>query len=347
MTRLTRINQPIFAGNAPTSDTSVFGTMKTTPEYTSDVAESINTPIYGEGWKSAVELDYAPFIEDMNTVQKEFSYQIAYDQQEGISEWSGNTTYYKGSIVKVNTSSGAQLYVSKSDDNIGNLPSNTAHWKMIIDSSLNYALDSDVVKLIGNQTISGTKTFSSTISGNINGNAETVTNGVYTTGNQTIGGVKTFSSSPILPTPSTSDNSTKGATTAFVNAVIQKIFPVNSIYSTYTNTNPSTILGFGTWTLFATNVVTSLSSTAPVKGNGTTIGFTTGDDFGGLFLGSTGFAKIGKSNYGVPVGTARIDDTMTVQKTIGITEDSSKSGMIADLSSSANKVTVYMWRRTA
>lgn len=47
--------------------------------------------------------------------------------------------------------------------------------------------------LSGNETIAGTKTFSSTISGNINGNAATVTNGVYTTGNQTIGGTKTFS----------------------------------------------------------------------------------------------------------------------------------------------------------
>lgn len=70
----------------------------------------------------------------------------------------------------------------------------------------------------GNQTIAGTKTFSSTISGSITGNAGTVTNGVYTTGNQTIGGTKTFSSSPVLPTPTTTDNSTKGATTAFVKA---------------------------------------------------------------------------------------------------------------------------------
>lgn len=50
------------------------------------------------------------------------------------------------------------------------------------------------------QTISGVKTFSSTIIGDINGNAATasnaafVTNGVYTTGTQTVDGVKTFSS---------------------------------------------------------------------------------------------------------------------------------------------------------
>ncbi|MBR2678565.1 MAG: hypothetical protein IKE63_04030 [Bacilli bacterium] len=35
-------------------------------------------------------------------------------------------------------------------------------------------------------------------------------------GNQTINDIKTFTSSPVLPTPSSGDNSTKGATTAFV-----------------------------------------------------------------------------------------------------------------------------------
>ena len=36
------------------------------------------------------------------------------------------------------------------------------------------------------------------------------------TGNETVAGVKTFSSSPIVPTPTTGDNTTKAATTAFV-----------------------------------------------------------------------------------------------------------------------------------
>jgi len=36
------------------------------------------------------------------------------------------------------------------------------------------------------------------------------------TGDQTVAGVKTFSSSPIAPTPTAGDNSTKAATTAFV-----------------------------------------------------------------------------------------------------------------------------------
>jgi hypothetical protein len=45
-----------------------------------------------------------------------------------------------------------------------------------------YAQDSTVVKLSGNQEIAGTKTFNSTITGSVSGNAGTVTNGVYTTG---------------------------------------------------------------------------------------------------------------------------------------------------------------------
>ena len=58
----------------------------------------------------------------------------------------------------------------------------------------NPATATNVVHRTGNETIAGTKTFSSTISGSISGNAATVTNGVYTTGNQTIRGTKTFSS---------------------------------------------------------------------------------------------------------------------------------------------------------
>jgi hypothetical protein len=49
-------------------------------------------------------------------------------------------------------------------------------------ASAGYAADNAVVKLTGNQTVGGTKTFSSTITGSITGNAGTVTNGVVTTG---------------------------------------------------------------------------------------------------------------------------------------------------------------------
>ncbi len=54
------------------------------------------------------------------------------------------------------------------------------------------------VYTIGNQTIGGTKTFSSTIIGNISGNASTVTNGVYTNTTNTFTGLNTFNSNPVI-----------------------------------------------------------------------------------------------------------------------------------------------------
>lgn len=46
--------------------------------------------------------------------------------------------------------------------------------------------------------------------------ARTTLGAVGLTGDQTVAGVKTFSSSPVAPTPTTGDNTTKVATTAFV-----------------------------------------------------------------------------------------------------------------------------------
>ena len=71
----------------------------------------------------------------------------------------------------------------------------------------------------------------------------------------------TFTGTPSLPsgttavTQSTSDDSTKLATTAFVQDAIDSIrsslYPVGSIYvNSSNNTNPATLLGFGTWTAF-------------------------------------------------------------------------------------------------
>jgi microcystin-dependent protein len=80
----------------------------------------------------------------------------------------------------------------------------------------------------GDQTISGTKTFNSTITGSISGNAGTVTNGVYTTGDQTISGTKTFNSTingnantaSFSTTQAFSVNNGTIATTAFVRSIV-------------------------------------------------------------------------------------------------------------------------------
>lgn len=63
---------------------------------------------------------------------------------------------------------------------------------------------------------------------------------VKLTGNQIIGGTKTFTASPVLPTPTAGDNTTKGATTAFVQA--QKASPE----LTGTPTAPTAAVGTNT-----------------------------------------------------------------------------------------------------
>jgi hypothetical protein len=59
-----------------------------------------------------------------------------------------------------------------------------------------------------------------------------------------------FTGTPSAPTALASTNTTQLATTAFVQAVAQTLYPVGSIYSATVATNPGTLLGFGTWTAF-------------------------------------------------------------------------------------------------
>lgn len=57
---------------------------------------------------------------------------------------------------------------------------------------------------------------------------------------------------PTAPTATTGTNTTQVATTAFVQAtLLASVYPVGSIYTNASNnTNPGTLLGFGTWTAF-------------------------------------------------------------------------------------------------
>lgn len=61
----------------------------------------------------------------------------------------------------------------------------------------------------------------------------------------------TFIGTPAAPTPSFGDDTTKLATTAFVQDALQSVYPVGSIYiNAGVTTNPATLLGFGTWAAF-------------------------------------------------------------------------------------------------
>lgn len=61
----------------------------------------------------------------------------------------------------------------------------------------------------------------------------------------------TFIGTPSAPTASSGTNTTQLATTAFVQAALQAVYPVGSVYiNAGVTTNPATLLGFGTWVEF-------------------------------------------------------------------------------------------------
>ena len=173
-------------------------------------------------------------------------------------------------------------------------------------------------------------------------------------GNQTIAGTKTFSSSPILPTPATSDNSTKGATTAFIVNVLKAIYPVGSCFIGTTSTCPLASF-FGTWTLKSTGIVTSVDSTVAVAGNGKALGLI-GNKSGGtintvsLIMDSVGGLH---SSTTAPESQTMANNPSPAYNSwglkngsgFGVSTDTTKSGLVGTASSTT--YTVNIWERTA
>lgn len=161
MARLTRKNIKVFAGEA--TNNGVFGSLQANNPTTSNDVEQIQSlNAWGEGWNSATETSEAlPPLEEFQGVQYVTTYQQAYLMQEGLPEWATTVTYYKGSLVKKVTSTGFQIYNSLTDNNAGNVLSDTSNWKLVMDSDDLYALDSTVVHNTGAENVAGVKTFSS------------------------------------------------------------------------------------------------------------------------------------------------------------------------------------------
>lgn len=101
-----------------------------------------------------------------------------------IVKWVSGTTYANGAVVWSPINGLGYRRITASGSGTTDPSADTTNYKQV-----NGTGD---VSTSGDQTIAGTKTFTSTITGSVTGNAGTVTNGVYNTGNQTIAGNKTF-----------------------------------------------------------------------------------------------------------------------------------------------------------
>lgn len=191
----------------------------------------------------------------------------------------------------------------------------------------------------------------------------------------------TFTGTPALPTGATgvtqsvSDDSTKLATTAFVQDVVlavkEALYPVGSIYvNSSVTTNPATLLGFGTWTAFGAGRVmvgfnasdtsfdvleetggskdainvshthTASTNTASLSGTLSNYEEPFGSASGIVSLGNSGQAYYGGSGT-----TANRTATINASHSHTVTVDSAgSSGTNANLQP---YITVAMWKRTA
>ena len=185
-------------------------------------------------------------------------------------------------------------------------------------------------------------------------------------GNLSVTGTTTLTGSATAPTASFGDNTTKVATTAFVQAALAAAYPVGSIYINATNsTNPGTLLGFGTWTAFGAGrvmvgfngsdplfdsaeetggskdaIVVSHTHTATVTDSGhthtvtNTGGAHSGPISGGNYAAGSGFG-----------GTAQGSASST--STTGITVSNSTTGSSGTNANLPPYITCYFWKRTA
>lgn len=175
----------------------------------------------------------------------------------------------------------------------------------------------------------------------------------------------TFTGTPSLPTGTTAvtqsstDSSTKVATTAFVQAVAQVLFPVGAIYSATVSTNPGTLLGFGTWTAFGAGRVLIGAGTG---GGATYTAGATGGSKDAITVSHTHTATVTdpghlhtQTEYNQPGignaggGGARVNTVSanTGTATTGISVAVSTTGSSGTDANLPPYVVVYMWQRTA
>ena len=187
------------------------------------------------------------------------------------------------------------------------------------------------------------------------------------TGSTVLSASPALTGAPTAPTAAYGTNTTQMATTAFVQAALQALHPVGSIYINATNaTNPGTLLGFGTWAAFGAGRV-------PVGFDSGNALFDAAEETGGSADASTvshthtatvtdpshnhtpqtlGSAQAGSDNGGAPVDAATGYSTgyvsaATSSSATGITVAISTTGSSGTNANYQPYITVYMWKRTA
>jgi len=171
----------------------------------------------------------------------------------------------------------------------------------------------------------------------------------------------TFTGTPLAPTASTSTSTTQLATTAFVQAVAQTLFPVGAIYTATVSTNPATLLGFGTWTAFgagrtiigngggySAGATGGSADAITVSHTHTATSTVTDPSHAHAFPAGVAIAQAGSAlNLSGTPQNAAINNTNTASTGITVATSIASSGSSGTNANLPPYIVVYMWQRTA
>ena len=181
---------------------------------------------------------------------------------------------------------------------------------------------------------------------------------------------------PSAPTAAFGTNTTQLATTAFVNAALQAVYPVGSIYiNAASSSSPSTLMGFGTWVEFGAgrvmvglNASDALFDTLEETGgskdavvvshtHAATLTGTSGSGGSHFHTYQTGYqtsvtiqGSNGNFGGGTPDDTSHIYNTNTVDghtHSLSVSGTTDSSGVSATNANVQPFIVVKMWKRTA
>jgi len=164
------------------------------------------------------------------------------------------------------------------------------------------------------------------------------------------------------PTQSQSDNSTKVATTAYVDtavaaldkaAINDLVYPVGSIFCTVATGDPATVLGIGTWVAFGSGqvMVGQQSSAHDSTGTGSDSDFNTREETGGAKTHTLTVAEMPSHSHSMHGVSSTFDPNhgmKTAQyKASSATLETNDAGSGDAHNNLQPYIVVRMWKRTA